>query len=265
MIKLILTDLDGTFLNDQGDFDHELYRKVKQLMDEKNIAFAPCTGKQCERVEKLFELEDAKNLWILGDSATRIKHAGNYVYESLLPNELGQAILSKLSTVAIGATVIACTPSAAFVDANVSEKDMVAVRGSYQNVKIISDYQLITEDFVKITVYDAQARCFELVKELVEFKEKTYMVASEASWIDISNQDVHKGSTVKKLQTMLNVKKSETMAFGDGLNDRELLEEARYSFAVSNAFAETKNKAKYIIGTNNDSAVLHTITDFLQA
>ena len=45
MIKLILTDMDGTFLNSQGDFNRELFKKVKQMMEEKGVVFAPCTGK----------------------------------------------------------------------------------------------------------------------------------------------------------------------------------------------------------------------------
>ena len=65
MIKLILTDMDGTFLNSQGDFNRELFKQVKQLMTEQEVVFAPCTGKQSERVEEIFG-EDAADFWILG-------------------------------------------------------------------------------------------------------------------------------------------------------------------------------------------------------
>jgi hydroxymethylpyrimidine pyrophosphatase-like HAD family hydrolase len=75
MIKLVLTDMDGTFLNNNGDFNRELYQDVKKMMKEKGVVFAPVTGKLCERLEELFG-EDAHDLWILGDSATRIKHNG---------------------------------------------------------------------------------------------------------------------------------------------------------------------------------------------
>jgi hydroxymethylpyrimidine pyrophosphatase-like HAD family hydrolase len=86
MIKLILTDMDGTFLNSQGDFNRELFKQVKQIDDGKRrSSFAPCTGKQSERVEEIFG-EDAADFWILGDSASRIKRNGTVVYESLLEN-----------------------------------------------------------------------------------------------------------------------------------------------------------------------------------
>lgn len=259
MIKLILTDLDGTFLDSKGSFDKEFYQQVKGLMDEQAIYFAPCTGKQCERVEELFGPELSKELWILGDSATRIKHNNEYVYESLLPNTLGIKLINKLEEIANDCTIIACTPTAAMIKENTSEEDKQMVRGSYREVQLVEELNNVTEDFVKITVYDRKKRCFEHVKELAEFKEQAYIVASEAAWIDISNVGVHKGTTVKELQKMLGVTKEETMAFGDGLNDIELLNTATYSFAMGNAFEETKAAANFITRSNDEQGVLQTI------
>ena len=263
MIKLVITDLDGTFLNSQGTFEQQEYLRVRQLMKEKNVTFAACTGKQCERVEELFGPELAADLWILGDSATRIKHDGQYVYESLLNHELGQRIIAKLESIAIDHVVIACTPSAAFVKSTTPAEEMQRVRGSYTVVKTVEDYSEITEDFIKITVFDAKQRCFEHVSQLTEFDEVAYIVASEAAWIDISNRGVHKGTTVKALQQLLGVTKDETVTFGDGLNDLELMEAATYSFAMANAFDEVKQAARFVTKSNDENGVLLTIEQLL--
>src|SRR5699024_1961755 len=114
MIKLILSDMDGTFLNDNGNYNRALYQKAKQMMEERDIVFAPVTGKQCERVEELFE-EDAKDFWILGDSATRIKHKNQFVYESLIDNNLGLDIIRFLEKITPDQTIIACTKGAAII------------------------------------------------------------------------------------------------------------------------------------------------------
>lgn len=37
MIKLVLTDMDGTFLNNRGDFNRNLYNDVKKIMREKDV------------------------------------------------------------------------------------------------------------------------------------------------------------------------------------------------------------------------------------
>ena len=110
MIKLIITDLDGTFLNSQGDYNRALFEEVKALMAEKQVHFSLCTGKQCERVEALFGA-DAANFWILGDSASRIKHNGEFAYQSLINNGLGLEMIAALEQADIGTrpVIIACT------------------------------------------------------------------------------------------------------------------------------------------------------------
>lgn len=53
------------------------------------------------------------------------------------------------------------------------------------------------------------------------------------------------------------------MVFGDGLNDIELMRCGDYSFAMRNAFEETKAAARFITGSNDDDAVMHTIIRLL--
>lgn len=259
MIKLVLTDMDGTFLHQNGDFNRELYKNVKKRMDEKEVVFAPVTGKQCERIEELFG-EEAEDLWILGDSATRIKHQGEFVYESLLSNKVGLEIIYLLEQISSEHTIIACTKNGAVTKDHLSPEEAAIVRGSYAQVRQVADFKELTEDFVKITIHDPALNCYETREKLSRFFESAYIVASEAAWIDIANAHVHKGTTVEYLQNLLNVTPAETMAFGDGYNDLELMARADYSFAVQNAMPELKKAANYITSrTNNEDAVLKTI------
>ncbi len=262
MIKLVLTDMDGTFLNNNGDFNRELYKKVKNLMKEKGVAFAPVTGKQCERVEELFG-EDTKDMWIIGDSATRIKHNGEFVYESLLSNELGLEIIRLLEEISLNYTIIACTRNGAYIKDSIAPEEASIVRKSYAKVSKVSDFEEITDDFVKITIHDPLLKCFETREKLSSFFESAYIVASEAGWIDIANANVHKGTTVEHLQLLLNVTPEETMAFGDGYNDIELMTRSSYSFAVRNAVEELKNAANFITRSNEEDAVMKTIIQIL--
>jgi hypothetical protein len=262
VIKLVLTDMDGTFLNNSGDFNRELYKDVKKIMKEKGVVFAPVTGKQCERVEELFG-NDSDDLWILGDSATRIKHNGEFVYESLLSNNLGLEIIRLLEKVSLEHTIIACTRNGAIIKENISHEEAAIVRKSYAQVKQVSDFNEITDDFIKITIHDPLLRCMETRERLSPFFESAYIVASEAAWIDIANANVHKGTTVEYLQRLLNVTPEETMAFGDGYNDLELMTRATYSFAVRNAVQELKDVANFITLSNEEDAVMKTIIQML--
>ena len=252
--------MDGTFLNNSGSFNKELFREVKQVMKEKEVVFAPVTGKQCERIEELFG-EDADDLWILGDSATRIKHNKEFVYEAMLGNALGMDIIRLLEEINLDHTIIACTRSGAIVKETISPEEAAIVRRSYAQVHQVADFNEISEDFIKITVHDPALGCFGTREKLADFFERAYIVASEAAWIDIAS--VHKGNTVEHLQQLLNVSPEETMAFGDGHNDIELMACAEYSFAVRNAVQETKDAANFITRSNEEDAVLKTILQLL--
>ncbi len=262
MIKLIITDMDGTFLNSQGDYNRELFQKVVATMCEYGVKFAPCTGKQVERVEELLG-EQSKDFWILGDSATRIKHQGEYVYQSLLNNALGLDIIGQLEAIDGSHIVIACTPEYAVIKQDTPEHLRTLVRRSYARVKLVDAYDEIDSDFVKITVYDENKQCPAIRPQLSHFDDLAYIVVSEAAWIDIANAGVHKGTTVEKLQSMIGATKAETMVFGDGFNDIELMECADFSFAMRNAFDETKAVANYITRSNDEDAVMHTILQIL--
>ncbi len=263
MIKLIITDLDGTFLNSQGDYDRERFASVRALMAEKKVHFAACTGKQCERVEELFG-EYSKDLWIVGDSATRIKFNGEYLYQSLIRNETGLSIIKTLEAANPHHVIIACTNEGAVIRSDTPQHLKEKVRKSYTTMLQTDNLSSVTSDFVKITVYDEAGTCAQTRPFLTPFEKDVYIVVSEASWIDIADYGVHKGTTVKRLQEILNTTRAETMAFGDGYNDLELLAEAEYSFAMQNAFEETKAAAQFVTGTNDENAVQETIIRILR-
>lgn len=52
-IKLIVADMDGTFLNSDSQFNSESFQLLKENCEEHQIRFVFCTGKQCERVESI--------------------------------------------------------------------------------------------------------------------------------------------------------------------------------------------------------------------
>lgn len=264
MIKLVVTDLDGTFLNNKSTFDVELFNEVHAEMQEQGITFVACTGKQCERVEKLFG-EHGKGIWILGDSAARIKRDGEVVKEFTIARELALQAIEEIQAFDPEMTLIVCGSDAAYVLSSIPEDMYRVVKGSYEQVIKLDSFQQITNDFVKITVFDVKERCGALRKHVEKKLDgQIYIVDSEPRWLDITALHTHKGETVKKLQEMLGVTFEETMSFGDGENDVELMAIAKYSFAVSNACDNTKRAASFITKSNEENAVLLTIQKIIE-
>lgn len=258
LLKLILTDLDGTFLNSQGAYNRDYFLKLWPKLKENQIDFGVCTGKSSARVEELFT-EISDEIWILADSATRIKYQGKFLYEQLLDNQIALALISRLQAIHRDQIIIAYTKNAVYIDQNIPKIHKNRVLASYPGAIEINDLQQITDDFIKVTVYDPAARCLETVQQLADFMERAYIVASETQWIDIAAKGVHKGSTVANLQELLKISPKETAAFGDGWNDLELFAQANFRFAMKNAVEELKNQANFIIPSNDEDGVLQTI------
>ncbi|PAF35988.1 hydrolase [Terribacillus saccharophilus] len=264
MLKLVVTDLDGTFLNNEGSFDKELFDETHKMMKENGVVFAACTGKQCERVEELFD--GHSDIWVLGDSATRIKRDGELIKDFPLDKALGNELIRGIEAYDHRVTVIACTGESAYVSSDISEIDYRVVRDSYKELRKTDDLTAIKSDLVKITIYDKSQRSAQIKQHLLEqeYTKTVYMVASEPAWMDITAADVHKGKTVQKLQEIVGATKEETMSFGDGENDVELMSIAAYNFAMANACENTKAAASFITKTNEENSVLLTIQKMIR-
>ncbi|MCD8841450.1 HAD family hydrolase [Staphylococcus arlettae] len=257
-IKLVVSDMDGTFLNDNSTFDKQGFQELKGNLAEQNIRFVFCTGKQCERVENIVG-DLSKDTFIIGDSATRIKYNNDILYTATIENSLGLEIINALTALDNDQTIIACTEDSAYILDSTSESECKFVHGSYQNVEYITDYSTITADFLKITVHDAKGNCKNTALDIADYESAVYIVASEYNWIDITKLGVNKGTTINKIQNILNISPSETIVFGDGLNDLELFKAGKYKVAMDNSYPELKQEANLIAVNNNQNGVINTL------
>lgn len=72
---------------------------------------------------------------------------------------------------------------------------------------------------------------------------------------DLIRQDVNKGIGVEHVLKELGLDKNEAIAFGDGMNDKEMLETVGHSVAMANANPELFQYAKYKTTSVEDSGI----------
>lgn len=77
------------------------------------------------------------------------------------------------------------------------------------------------------------------------FGSQATVVTSGHAWLDMMPMSADKGKGIRVLQKYFLISADACAAFGDNLNDLEMLHEVTYSFAVSNAKEEVKETAKY--------------------
>ena len=69
-------------------------------------------------------------------------------------------------------------------------------------------------------------------------------------------RDSNKGVAVREVQKRFGIRPEECAAFGDYMNDAEMMEAVSYSFAMGNAYPAIKKLARFETGTNAEQGVL---------
>ena len=120
------------------------------------------------------------------------------------------------------------------------------------------------EVFYKMGLWVPEPRVPQLVTAFNQaFSGKLNAVTSGYGSIDLMPAGIHKAWGLQRVMDPLGIDPSQVMAFGDNDNDIEMLDLARYSFAVDNASPAAKAAAKFHIPHHGQASVLTSIEHFL--
>lgn len=83
------------------------------------------------------------------------------------------------------------------------------------------------------------------------------------AFTDITARGADKGTALKTVAAHLGISAEETMAFGDGGNDKSILQAAGTGIAMGNAPDDVKAAADYVTASVDDDGVAKAIRKFL--
>lgn len=262
MIKLIVSDLDGTLVNDKKEFAPDFFEILKELK-QKAICFTIASGRSKYTLEKTFESVKGDILYI-SDNGGYIsgKTEKENMEEILLPltHEQAQDTVAQCLKVE-GLQIIMCAKDKAYF-VRIDEEYLPVISYYYIDYEIIEDYTKIEEQILKVAVFDPKGSASNAHPRLKDKLDKELVsVVSSVEWMDIMNKNLNKGLALKQLQQHLGVTKDETMVFGDYNNDIEMLKCAKYSYAMQNSSDNVKKAANYTAPSNNDFGVAKIIKE----
>jgi hypothetical protein len=81
------------------------------------------------------------------------------------------------------------------------------------------------------------------------------VVRSEPTYLEIMPRGISKGAALIRLCDLLGIPTSTTVAFGDGLNDLEMIQVAGLGVAMGNAHGDVKRAARVVAPDNNADGV----------
>jgi hydroxymethylpyrimidine pyrophosphatase-like HAD family hydrolase len=97
-----------------------------------------------------------------------------------------------------------------------------------------------------------------------QFDGRLYIAKSLPHFLEFASPDVTKGAGMAFLAEHLGFTPEQTVAFGDGENDVELLEWAGYAVAVANAHDRVKALADFVCPSVQEEGVAQVIEALLE-
>lgn len=266
-IKLIATDMDGTFLNDQSDYDHSRFQRLLTKMTQQNVRFVVASGNQYPHLPQYFQ-DLTGEITYLSEDGAHIVSNEQTISEDVIPHDVLIEFLQWMSIQPLfkHAWVLLSGRQAAWTEMLATSTRFKKSGYFYGNLTHVMDLAEVNDDIYKVDItwpaFDVSAQ-EALVNEA--FAGKLRATSSGFGGIDVILPQVNKAYGLGKLQQKWRISHDETLAFGDSGNDLEMLQQAKYGYVMKNAPESVKQQVNLITPlTNNESGVLAVIEDFLK-
>lgn len=261
MIKLIATDMDGTLLDDKKQLPNNFDAVVTELFNKK-IRFVISSGRSYCTLKEQFS-KYLSNMTFICDNGAYVVDKGDILSVSVLPKGTVKEAIRFCEN--LNLTVLLCGKNGTWHNSK-TESQHAEIASYYVNQVRMDDLTEVDDDIFKIAVFEeCGIENDGYVKINERFGNDFNVQLSGIRWTDIMNKGVTKGTALKTIENRLGINYEETMAFGDYLNDVDMLNNSYYSFAMSNAHESIKKVANFTTGSNNDNSVMKEIEKYCLA
>lgn len=262
-VKLIVSDMDGTLLNTKGEVSASFFELFKEFKKH-NITFCAASGRQYNSiVAKLNEIKE--DIYIIAENGGIAKHKEEVLLSNYLAKDRVLQLIALLRNIE-DANIVLCCNNEAYIESK-DEYFIKHFQEYYHSFQHVEDLVTIaqTTPVFKIAVYHFKSSEDFIYPKLKDVKETVLVKVSGKNWLDISDHQANKGKAPQQVQQLLGVSKKQTMVFGDYLNDIEMMQEAKFSFAMANAHKDIKELANYSTDSNDNNGVTKVIAQVLNA
>lgn len=256
MVKLVVADLDGTLLNENHQVSDFTCQQAKKLT-ESGIPFMIATGRHYQDVYLIAQRLNVEMYLITSNGARIHNKTGECIYQDDIPESAIQKILD------ISANFEA--------HRNVYLEDLWLVEEESQQLLEmhkdsgfgyqISDFNnLQSNGIVKFYFSAPHDKLVPLEQKLLEhLGNQLHITFTTPNYLEVMRKGVSKGNALKKVLQEKGIEAKDVMAFGDGLNDTEMLQLVGHPVIMENATPELKKRIPnaHIAPMNSEDGVIH--------
>lgn len=260
MIKLIASDMDGKFLDGDERVPDGAFDLILRLRDA-GVRFAATSGRRFDTLCELFEpVVDCMDF--VASNGAQVVVEGELVDLEVFSH----AAVRRLARIvdefdAMHLALFDDTHSYLLDDEDRFEREKDK---NLPNPVRVFDVPSPRIPLVKASVYcddDPMDLAYILAREL---DDDFVFAPSGRKWIDVMQRGVSKATGVDQVLEAHGIRADEMMAFGDSMNDYEILRMAGESVAMGNARAAIKQIANRVIGTNVEHGVQNELQRVLE-
>lgn len=261
MIKLIATDIDGTILKYNFQFNQEVKDCIKRLTKE-GIKVVLVTGRMHDATTYIAE-ELGLNTPIVSYQGGLVKSEGKILYERYINPQRAKEIIkwAKINNVHLNL----------YMDDKlyVEQDDEVirrytGERGSGFLVKSFDEIKLDRINKLLVIDFDDENHVNQCQEYLANRFKDLYFVKSMPYFCEVCNPEATKYHAVCFLKNYWNLKQEEILCIGDQNNDIDLLRAGGIRVAMGNATEELKAVANYITDTVNNNGFVKAVENFVR-
>lgn len=262
MLRLIASDLDGTLLPPTKIMPAETFPYIERMY-QMGITFVPASGRQLPNLKKLFAPALDK-IAIIAENGGLAWMGGKIIFCDPTPAEGIKYALGIIDKQSGLYPLLSCADCAYY--SSDYEPFVTVLKRSYSSAERVDDLAAVAdrEQVLKISVWDSQP-CAEhggiILPPLI--KGMRAMI-SGYDWLDVSAPQANKGRAFEAILNYLGIDKADSVAFGDHMNDYEMLCAAGKAYVTANAFPALKEKIGEQIGSNRENSVIKKIGELIK-
>ena len=262
MYKLIISDLDETLLQD----DKHVSFKDKKAIDElEGCRFAIASGRGFVSIQEALKevgLYDRENSYSISLNGAVITENKNNRIISCVPLTYAEA--DRLFSIAVDLDLCThiYTPYQTYVY-RLSQAEKIYVNGRIELTELEKpDLSFLKgEDIIKILYVDPDMEELKALRKRLDLEDLFSVTMSANRYLEFNHKGTDKGKGLRRLCDLLNIDISETIAVGDSLNDKEMLEAAGLSVCVANAVDEIRQICDVILKSDNNHSPISEVID----
>lgn len=262
-IKLIASDLDGTLLDSHKQLPQNIFSYIERLYDC-GVYFLPASGRQYANLKKLFA-PVADKVFFLCENGALVKHRDQTIFlNAVNDNDVIQTLHAVRSVPHL--FPVLCGVTCAYI-----ENDEIpfanVTRAAYTNCQKVSNLDDVIgrEPICKISVFDAVSAAENAMQRLPSKLPSLRVMQSGFEWCDVSAPDCNKGKALMQLCKIMKIEQKNCIAFGDHMNDYEMLLACGTPYVTQNAFPFLKEKFCNVIPSNDEYGVLTKLKEILSS